>query len=188
MLERFGDEKGRFGPLAGEKPLGKGGDEDDRNIDLGQNILHRINSRTVIGELDIGQHQARLLIRCLCHCLVARHGNAGNIMAEIANNGFDVHRDDRLILDNQHICFELRFDILFGFGDQRLHFLRGLIQQIADFRLGKAFDLGQEQCLAGKLVDHRQPRCSDRFGAVGITGDTHSCRLGAPPDLEERPV
>src|SRR3546814_6167729 len=49
-LERLGDEKGRLRALAGQKPIGEGGDEDDRDRELDQNILDRIDARTVRSE------------------------------------------------------------------------------------------------------------------------------------------
>ena len=47
-IERLGDQEGRLGPLAGEVPLGIGGDEDDRHLKLLQKLVDRIETRAVM--------------------------------------------------------------------------------------------------------------------------------------------
>src|SRR5687767_13681003 len=47
-LEGLGDQEGRLGTLAGQEPLREGGDEDDRNLELAQYVLDRVDARAVV--------------------------------------------------------------------------------------------------------------------------------------------
>ena len=66
----------------------------------------------IVGELDVGKDQARRVLARLRDRLVAGDGNAGDIMAEVADDSLDVHRDDRLVLDDQHVGERLPLDFV----------------------------------------------------------------------------
>ena len=44
-------------------------------------------------------------------------------MAEIADDGLNIHRDDRLVLDDQHIGERLPLDLFERFGDEIVYVL-----------------------------------------------------------------
>ena len=55
----LGDQEGRLRPLAGQQPLGEGGDEDHRHLEHAEDVAHRVEPGRAVGELDVGEHQAR---------------------------------------------------------------------------------------------------------------------------------
>ena len=110
-LERLGDEEGRFGPGSGQQPLGKGGDEDHRHGELGEDILDRVDPARIVGELDVSQDQPRGMQARLGNRLVASDGDTGDIVTKVADDRLDVHRNDRLVLDDQHVGQRLSLDL-----------------------------------------------------------------------------
>src|SRR3546814_7295245 len=50
----------------------EGGDEDHGHLRLAQYFLHRLDPRTIVGELDVGEHQARLVRLCVGDGLAVR--------------------------------------------------------------------------------------------------------------------
>ncbi len=113
-----------------------------------KNVLHRIDAAAVVGQLDIGQHQPRRRLARLGDRFVARHRDAGDIVAEVANDRFDVHRDDRLILDDQHVGMGLALDLRHRFGNQAVDIFGRGIDQIGGVLARKALEAGQQQRLA----------------------------------------
>src|SRR5690606_28059289 len=97
-LEGLGDQEGGFGPFPGQQPLREGGDEDDRNIELAQDVLDRVNARRAVRQLDIRQNQSRRVTRNGVHGLVVGGGGAGDPVAQLLHQAFDVGRDDGLVL------------------------------------------------------------------------------------------
>ena len=77
----LGAEKGRLGPLAGQEPVGVGGDEDHRHLDRSQHFVDGVESGAPIGKLDIGQDKTRLLLLHRVHRLAMRAGDARHAMA-----------------------------------------------------------------------------------------------------------
>src|SRR5262249_4777678 len=53
--KRLGDQEGGFGTIAGEQALGISRDEDDRYFEAAEEIVHGIDSRAAVGELDVGE-------------------------------------------------------------------------------------------------------------------------------------
>src|SRR6202162_3761182 len=58
-LERLGDQERRLRSLAGEEALGIGGDEDHRHFERSEQLIHRVETRTAVGQLDVGEDQPR---------------------------------------------------------------------------------------------------------------------------------
>src|SRR3954471_7839329 len=81
-LERLGDEEGRLGPLARQKPLGESGDEDDRHLELAEYVLDRVDAGAVVGELDVGEDEPRPARHRLRDRFVAGDGDSGHRVAE----------------------------------------------------------------------------------------------------------
>ena len=119
----------------------------------------------VVGELDVGEDQARTAGQRLLHGLVARHGDAGDIMAEVADDRLDIHRDDRLVLDDQHVGAGLPLDLRERFGHQILDLVGRRADQIAGILGREALHRGQQQRLSRQRRDPREPRLGDPFAA-----------------------
>src|SRR4029078_11580253 len=64
------------------------------------------------------QDEARRTGARLGDGLVARDGHARDVVAEGADNSFDVHGDNRLVLDDQDVREGLAFDLLERLGDE----------------------------------------------------------------------
>src|SRR3546814_20117899 len=45
FLERFGDQEGRLRSFAGQQPVGIGGDEDDRHLEVAEDVADRKSTR-----------------------------------------------------------------------------------------------------------------------------------------------
>ena len=104
----------------------------------------------------------------LRHRLVAGDGDAGDVVAEVADDRLDVHRDDRLVLDDQHVGAGLALDLGQRLGDQRFDLLGRRADQIAGILGREALHRGQQQRLARQRRDPRQPRLGDALGAADV--------------------
>src|SRR5271166_2054608 len=60
-LERLRYEKRRFGLFARQQAFRIGGDENDQHFDQVQDIVDRGQTGTAVGELNVGEHESRLL-------------------------------------------------------------------------------------------------------------------------------
>ena len=69
-------------------------------------------------------------------------------MAEIAHDRFDVHRDDRLILDDQHAGASLLLDLGHRLGNQLFHLVGIDVDQKGGVLGGEALHRGEQQRLA----------------------------------------
>src|SRR5580704_992280 len=61
-LERFCDQERRLRPLPGEETLRVGGDEDHRHFERVEELVDGIEARAAVGQLNVGQDQARPLL------------------------------------------------------------------------------------------------------------------------------
>ena len=95
--------------------------------------------------------------------LVAGHRDAGHVMAQIAHDRLDIHRDDRLILDDQNLGTGLRLDLLQRFLDQGFDIGGVEADQIAGIFRGEAFERGQQQRLARQRGQPGQSGMGDRL-------------------------
>ena len=98
-----------------------------------EHLVDRIEARAAVGKLDIGEHQAGLVLADRFHRLAMRAGDAGDAMAKALDNAFEIHGDHRLVLDDEHVGRDLRGDLAAGEVDQLVDFghvhiedLRGL--------------------------------------------------------------
>src|SRR5258708_5498918 len=55
-LEGLCNQEGRLPPLAGEEALRMGGDEDHGPFEGLEQFVHRVETGTAVGELDIGEN------------------------------------------------------------------------------------------------------------------------------------
>ena len=88
--------------------------------------------------------------------LVAGDGDAGDVVAEIADDRLDVHGDDRLVLDDQHVGAGLPLDLGQRLGDQALDLVGRGVDQIAGILGREALHRGQQQRLARQRRDPRR--------------------------------
>ncbi len=111
LAERLGDEKARLDTLVVQEPLGKGGDEDHRDRPaarpLGQpavdDVVDSLDARAGVGELDVGENQARARGTGHGDRLVPRGGDAEHPVPRLADDAGDVHGDHGLVLDDQDV-------------------------------------------------------------------------------------
>ena len=122
---------------------------------------------------------------------VAGDRDAGDVMAEIADDRLDIHRDDRLVLDDEHV----------GAGSAARS-RRALRRPATSTSLGrgadqiggvlgrKALHRGQQQRLARQRRDPRQARLGDALGARRIlrVGSSLFLDIGGRPDGVEGAV
>src|SRR3546814_5791852 len=73
-----------------------------------------LDPRTVVGELDVGEHEARLMLLRLVDRLAVRRRDGDDVVAQVADDHFDVHRDDRFVLDDQDARARLAIDLEIG--------------------------------------------------------------------------
>src|SRR3546814_11100954 len=57
-LEGLGDQIGRLWPLARKQAFGEGRDEDHRHRELLQNVVHRVDARASVTELNVCKYDA----------------------------------------------------------------------------------------------------------------------------------
>ena len=88
-----------------------------------QQLVDRIETRAAIGELNIGQDQARLLVLRQRDRIRMGARDADDVMAKILDEAFEIHRDERLVLDDEHVGRDLGG-----------HLAAGGIGQVADSR------------------------------------------------------
>ncbi len=84
----------------------------------GQDVLHRVDARRAVGQLDVGQHQAGRLAGHRVDRLGAGGGDVDHGVAELGDQGLDVGGDDRLVLDDQDVGGQFGVDLGLGLGDQ----------------------------------------------------------------------
>ncbi len=116
-LERLGNEEGRLGTLAREQALWEGGHEDHRHAEAQKHFVDRLKARAAIGEMNVSQDEARPLLADLGNRLAMRAGNAGHAMTQAFNQRFEIHGNERLVLDDEDIGRRLLSDLLAGLVD-----------------------------------------------------------------------
>ena len=83
------------------------------------NLVHRIETRAAVRELDIGEDQAGPLRLGERHCRGMRTGDTQHAMAEALDQPLEVHGDEGLVFDDEHIGRDLGRELTAGFLDQR---------------------------------------------------------------------
>ena len=146
--------------------------------------------RTVVGQLDVGEHQARRRLARLRDRLVAGDGDAGDIVAEIANDRLDIHRDDRLVLDDQHVGVGLALDLGQRLGDQAVDVVRRRADQIARVLGRKALQAVSSSAWrdSGVIRDSRAWAMPSAPPNPMLAGSSPSSILARRPDGVEGPV
>uniref|UniRef100_A0A0N4ZZP0 AlaDh_PNT_N domain-containing protein n=1 Tax=Parastrongyloides trichosuri TaxID=131310 RepID=A0A0N4ZZP0_PARTI len=179
-LEGLGDQEGRLGPLAGQQPLGEGGDEDHRHVEALEDVLDRINARRAVGQLDVGQDQTGTVLGDRIDRFVMGGGGAGDTVAQFANQTFDVGRDDGLVLNDQDVSGQFGVDVGLGLGDQAFDRTRINAEDLRRLGRGEAFQRGQQEGLARARRDPHQ--AARGVVAAFQTADVLELGAGGRPD------
>ncbi len=87
-LEWLGDQECGLRPLTGQETLRIGGDENHRNLEGLQQLIHRIKAGGAVGELDVRQNQAGLLVPRQCDGIGMGAGHANDVVARDCAPGF----------------------------------------------------------------------------------------------------
>ena len=155
--ERFGDQECRLWPLAGQQPFREGRDENHRNVlKLRQYVVHRVDARRIVGELDIGEDQARTPLCRKLDRFRPGAGDAGDTVANFGDDAGNIQRDDRFILDHQNVACDRVFHLPAG----DINEIGGLSvtyrHDLPNFGRGELFYDMQQQGFAriGGQVDH----------------------------------
>uniref|UniRef100_A0A0N5A0B4 Chromo domain-containing protein n=1 Tax=Parastrongyloides trichosuri TaxID=131310 RepID=A0A0N5A0B4_PARTI len=178
-IERLRHKEGRLWPLTREQTFWEGCDEDHWNSIILKDFIDRIDARRAVRQLDIRQNQSRRVTRHGVHGLVMGGGGAGDAVAQLLHQAFDVGRDDGLVLDDQYVGGQLGVDVGLSFRDQALDRARIDGQNLGGLGRRKAFQRGQQERLSRLGRDAHQPTRS----VVGF-GDAAAFQLGpgARPD------
>ncbi len=98
--------------------------------------------------------------------------NTEHPVAETLHQGFELHRNERVILDDENVGCDLGRKLATGFFDQSAQLHDVDIEHARCIRLGEAFERHQQKCLAGEgrdigeLLLSRQPALPWGGGAV----------------------
>ncbi len=123
---------------------------------------------TAIGELNIGKDQSGPLVLRDLDRFRMRARNAEHAVAEIFDQALDIHRDQRLVFDDEHVGRD--------FGSE---FAASTFHQIADGRhvdvehargvdFTEAFERNQKKCLARARRDLRDAMLGRQFLCAGL--------------------
>ena len=149
-----------------------------------QQFVDRVQTGGTVGQLDVGEDQAGLLVLGKRHRVGMGARDADHVVAEIAHEALEIHRDEGLVLDDQDVGGDLGGHLaargigeLAGFGNVDA-------EDVGHLLLRKAFQRQQEESLARQrgnigetaLRRHRQRR------HLGIVVERNRI-----PDLREQP-
>ena len=96
----------------------------------------------------------------------------GDAVAEIQHQRLDVGRDNRLVLDDQHVGRELGLDVALGPGDQLPHVFGRFVEDLGRLVDREAFERGQQEGLpvtrrnAQDALGNRRPRSPARVSSL----------------------
>src|SRR5690606_14671132 len=74
----LGNKEGGLNAIAAEQSFGKGGNEDRRYGRASQYVLHSVDARGSVGELDVGEDEAGIGVLDRCYSVVVRCRDAGH--------------------------------------------------------------------------------------------------------------
>ena len=83
-----------------------------------QQFVDGLEPRTAVGKLDVGQDQPRPLLLGQRHSLGVSARNAEHAMTQPLHKGLELHRDEGIILDDQHVGRDFGRQLAAGFLDQ----------------------------------------------------------------------
>ena len=110
-------------------------------------------------------------------------------MAQIAHDRLDIHRDDWLVLDDEHAGTGLLLDLGQRLGDEILDLARLHVDQIGCVLGREAFHRGQQQRLTRQRRHPGEPRTGQPFIAIGIDAViVQFVIIGRGPDALEHAV
>ncbi len=94
-------------------------------------------------------------------------GNARHPVAQFLDDMLDVHRDQRLVLDDQDVGRDLAGNAFHGLLHKIIDPVRGNGEDFRGFRMGKAFDRRQEKSLAGRRRQYGEVGARPLFPGIG---------------------
>ena len=119
-------------------------------------VVDRIEPGAAVGELDVGEDQPGLLLFGQRDRLGMGAGDAENAMTETLDQRFQLHRDEGVVLDDQHVGGDLGGKLAAGFLDQAAQGHDVDVQDAGRIRLGEPFERDQEERLPGQGGDAGQ--------------------------------
>ena len=122
----------------------------------GEEVVDRVDARAAVGELDVGEDDPRPRLLRELDRLAPRAGDPDDAVAEAGDDVLDVHGDQRLVLDDQHVGRHHRADLARRLVEQLGHALLVGPEDLGRLRDREAFDRGQEEGLARPGLDARE--------------------------------
>src|SRR6185295_4963266 len=101
------DQECWFGFFACQQAFWESRDEDHRHLEFEEYLVDGIYAGAAIGQLDICEYQPWALDRGKLYCFLFSARHSGYPMANTFQKRFQIHGDDRLILDYQYIGSDL---------------------------------------------------------------------------------
>jgi hypothetical protein len=123
-----------------------------------------------------------------CCAWVRVAGGAADVVAERAHEVLELHRDQRFVLDDQHVGRRLALDLVDRFLDQAVHVVFGDFHDLAGFgRAEKSSTVVSSS--AWRLIGVILRNCpAPRFRAAPARALLGDFEVGARPHLVERAV
>src|SRR3546814_5884761 len=91
--------------------FGEGRDEDHRHRELLQNVVHRVDARASVTELNVCKYDAGPRLGDSRQGFLVRGGRSADLMPKLGPKLFQLHRDQRFILDDKDGRRRLPFDL-----------------------------------------------------------------------------
>src|SRR3546814_10709517 len=70
-------------------------------LEIAEDVGDRIDARRAVGELNVGEDEAGIVAACRRHGGTAGIGDGGDLVAETLHDAFQIHGDDRLVLEDR---------------------------------------------------------------------------------------
>ena len=155
-IERLGDQERRLRALACQQPFGEGGDEDHRD-----GVDDRISLTASMPELPSANWMSASTIfgRALLNSAVASawvRAVPTTRWPRLSHHFLDVHGDQRLVFDDQHVGRHLARNLGARLRDQRRELAVGDVEDFGGLLVGEAFDRDQQEGLARPRRKRRQ--------------------------------
>src|SRR6185312_14530606 len=184
-LEGLRDQESRLRPLAGEKALRISRDEDDRDLEGPQHLVDRIETGRAVGQLNVGEDDARPLGLRQRHRLLMSTSDTENAMAQAFHQTLEVERDEGFVLDDQYIGGNLLGEFATCILDQLAQCRDVDAQYPGSIVFREPFERHQQERLAGPRCNLGQMPFHCRAGP-GTGGGDLLVEADRIPDLREQ--
>ena len=128
----------------------------DRHLECSQHLIHSVEPRATISELNVSQDYSGPLRLGEGYSLRVRPRNAKHAVAQALDKTFEIKGDECLIFDDQHVSRDLSSKLTPGFFNELAQRRRVNIEHFGGIVLRKSFEGDQQECLTRLRRDLRQ--------------------------------